>query len=143
MCGIAGFYGEGNFFLIEKMISCIKHRGPDKLSFVKFPEKKIFIGHARLSIIDISDGGQPMTDNEGRFTITYNGEIYNHKKLRKILENKFNVKFITSHSDTEVILNGYKIWGKEVLNKLDGMFSFAIFDNSSLEIFPSLSLSKL
>lgn len=135
MCGIAGFYGEGNFFLIEKMISCIKYRGPDKLNFVKFPEKKIFIGHARLSIIDIGDGGQPMSDSEGRFTITYNGEIYNHKKLRKILENKFNVKFITSHSDTEVILNGYKIWGKEVLNKLDGMFSFAIFDKKKNEFF--------
>ena len=103
----------------------MKHRGPDAMDF--YLDENLSLGHTRLSIIDLSDkGNQPMHDTENEITITYNGEIYNHLELRKILVEK-GYKF-KSHTDTEVILYSYKEWGLKCLEKLIGMFAFCIYD---------------
>ena len=107
MCGIAGFSGSGSKDDIVKMTSVLKHRGPDAEGFFIDQDNSVFLGHRRLSIIDIKDGAQPMIDQEKKLIITFNGEIYNHLELRKELEAKGHT-FITDHSDTEVLLHGYK-----------------------------------
>ena len=107
MCGICGYTKfnhsiEGN---IEEMLEEIKHRGPDFNS--KSSEKLISLAHSRLSIIDLSEkANQPFVLNNGQYSLVYNGEIYNFKKIKRKLETKFGVEFKTS-SDTEVILHGY------------------------------------
>ena len=88
-----------------------------------------------MSILDLDDSAnQPMVDNDDRYVIVFNGEIYNSQQLRNKLQ-QYGGKFITSHSDTEVILEGYKKWGKEILNKLEGQFSFVIFDKINQVLF--------
>tara|TARA_B100000035_G_C21020836_1_gene564000 strand:- start:167 stop:2005 length:1839 start_codon:yes stop_codon:yes gene_type:complete len=129
---MCGFVGQLNFnnekiqnTLIEKMLFKINHRGPDSKGF--YFEKHFGVGHCRLSIQDLSEKGkQPMISEDGRFIIAYNGEVYNFIELRKKLEKK-NYKF-KSRTDTEVILNGFIEWREEVVNKLNGMFSFIIWD---------------
>ena len=103
----------------------MKHRGPDAMDF--YLDENLSLGHTRLSIIDLSNkGNQPMPDAENEITITYNGEIYNHSELRKVLEKK-GYKF-RSNTDTEVILYSYKEWGLKCLEKFIGMFAFCIYD---------------
>ncbi|NLD98546.1 MAG: asparagine synthase (glutamine-hydrolyzing), partial [Fibrobacter sp.] len=130
MCGICGqysFYGE---LVLEerilKMMNSIVHRGPDDSGF--YVSRQIGLGFRRLSIIDLSDGHQPMSDNEKRIWVVFNGEIYNFRELRTELEKKGH-RFLTS-SDTEVIVYGYKQWGADVLNRLNGMFGLAIWDTA-------------
>jgi asparagine synthase (glutamine-hydrolysing) len=132
MCGFAGIISKNSDSLskVEKMSSMIKHRGPDsKGSYV---DESIAMSFRRLSIIDLSEmGSQPMKINE--YVITFNGEIYNYKDLRKLLEqNGFNFK---STSDTEVLLNSYIFWGKDMLTKIKGMFAFAIWDTKKKKLF--------
>jgi asparagine synthase (glutamine-hydrolysing) len=134
MCGIAGFIGRGERQDLERMIAVLAHRGPDGAGI--WIDQQIFFGHRRLSIVDLAAGAQPMTTLDGQLVITFNGEIYNHVELRKQLE-RLGHRFKTDHSDTEVLLYGYREWGPGFLEKLNGMWSFAIYDRAQGEVFLS------
>ena len=132
MCGIAGwlsFSGDAHPEVIDVMLGALDHRGPDGSGNWVAPDGSVALGHRRLSIIDLSDmANQPMWDERGRAVIVFNGEIYNHRQLRRELE-RDGVRFRTDHSDTECLLNGYLHWGIEkVLSRVIGMFSFAVYD---------------
>lgn len=132
MCGIAGFQGSGTLDDARRMIARIAYRGPDLQDARMIPPgpqtgAATALAHARLSIIDLSHGAdQPMTDAEGRFTIVFNGEIYNYKPLRDALIAKGR-SFRTA-SDTEVLLHLYAAHGEHMLPMLNGMFVFALHD---------------
>ncbi len=133
MCGILGVVKTSlNNSNIYKAFKLIQHRGPDGSGI--FENEKIILGTHRLKIQDLStNGDQPMSDASGRYIIIYNGEIYNHWEIRKILISKgYSFK---STSDTETILIGYIHYGKEIVNKLKGMFAFAIYDQEKNSIF--------
>ena len=129
MCGITGQF---NFIrrdpvdpdTIRRMTTTIVHRGPDDEGY--FVSDGVALGVRRLSIIDLAGGHQPMSDAEETVWVGFNGEIYNFKELRAELE-QCGRQFRTK-SDTEVIIHGYKQWGTEVLNRLNGMFGLAIWD---------------
>ncbi len=132
MCGISGFYSKFSKFnnVIVKMNSAISHRGPDKNGVWLDKNSGIVLGHQRLSILDLSSkGNQPMQSKSGRFVLTYNGEIYNHLKIREELKkNNTNLKWKGS-SDTETLLESIDFWGIEkTLSKIDGMFAFGVWD---------------
>lgn len=136
MCGIAGFtqfsHNFGNSETLKKMGSAISHRGPDAHGI--FLEEKVGLCHRRLSIIDLSTAGnQPMTSSGGRYTIVFNGEIYNFQSLRKEL--KAQGYSFNTHTDTEVILALYEREGTNLLNKINGMFAFAIWDKEKQSLF--------
>lgn len=134
MCGIAGIISKKtiNREAIQAMTSSMAHRGPDGSGVWFDSEQKICFGHRRLSILDLSDAGkQPMQkDNK---VITFNGEIYNYIEIRDILRG-MGCCFETA-SDTEVILKAYNQWGTDCLNYLNGMFSFAIYDERQNIVF--------
>ena len=130
MCGFVGFASVDasldNFWLSTSN-SKLTHRGPDDVGEWISEKKNVGLAHCRLSIIDLSDGGQqPFIDSNTNCILVFNGEIYNYKELRRKLISR-NVKF-RSTSDTEVLLQSYIFWGTECLAHLRGMFSFAIFD---------------
>ena len=135
MCGILGFINFKNEINKKKFaiaLNTLNERGPDSTNF--YFSKMCALGHKRLSIIDLSkNASQPMSDKSGRYTIVYNGEIYNFIQLKKELYN-FNQHWKTN-SDTEVVLYSYLKWGSECLKKFEGMFSFAIWDNKNNSIF--------
>jgi asparagine synthase (glutamine-hydrolysing) len=129
MCGIAGQFNFQRREPVERetivrMARSIAHRGPDDEGF--FIAGPVGLGFRRLSIIDLAGGHQPMSDAEETVWIIFNGEIYNYKELRAELQSK-GYQFRTN-SDTEVIIHGYKQWGTEVFNHLNGMFGLAIWD---------------
>lgn len=130
MCGIAGvinYYEKRNVSkrLLQKMVSVIEHRGPDDVGFyLKGPAG---LGIRRLSIIDIKTGHQPISNEDNSVSVVYNGEIYNYKELRQELEKKRH-KFRTN-ADTEVIVHLYEEMGSELVTRLNGMFTFALWDN--------------
>ena len=138
MCGIAGILHFDNSRIanqntLKSMIDAIDYRGPDNEGI--FIDKNVGLGHKRLSIIDISDGSQPMFSSCKNIVLVFNGAIYNYLELRLELEDKgytFNTK-----SDTEVIINSYKEWGYECQNKFNGMWSFALWDDKVKKIFIS------
>jgi len=124
MCGIIGSFSS-HFHFSKEHLNIIAHRGPDDSGY--FFEDNIMLGHRRLSIVDLSaNGHQPMHSVDGNYTIVFNGEIYNHNLIREELE-AFGIVF-KSTSDTETLLYGYATWGLEILNKLNGIFAFAIYD---------------
>ncbi len=126
MCGITGIVGNSwKRDQLANMLDSQHHRGPDNQS-VFYSENQICgLGHNRLSIIDLhEEANQPMADASGRYVMVFNGEIYNYKELRTELGGQFR-----TNSDSEVLLQAYIKWGKDCLNKLIGMFSFAIWDN--------------
>lgn len=131
MCGIVGFYGEqkDKENVIKKMADRIKHRGPDGEGY--YTDEKIALGHRRLSIIDIGGGAQPMFTEDKQVVVVFNGEIYNYLELKEELK---EYTFTTS-SDTEVLLHGYRKWGKDLPKKLRGMFAFAIWDKENETLF--------
>lgn len=131
MCGISFIFGpDAQEATIKKMVSAQTHRGPDKCNHLMLNSDLAF-GHNRLSIIDLSDeGSQPMISASGRYTITFNGEIYNYKELRTELYG-YNFK---SETDTEVLLAAWEKWGVNCLPKLIGMFAFAIWDDHDKEL---------
>ena len=138
MCGIAGIHDSKNVShckeIIHEMCRTLSHRGPDASGSCVFPEHGIGLGHTRLAIIDLSSAGnQPLVDSGGEYTITFNGEIYNYQDLRKQLVSS-GVLFKT-HTDTEVILEAYKKWGAECVERLRGMFAFCIFDQKKQLLF--------
>jgi asparagine synthase (glutamine-hydrolysing) len=129
MCGIVGQVGvdsseDKKRATLQAQLATLAHRGPDGQGVLVDP--KFGFGHARLSIIDLATGAQPMTYADGRYTITYNGEIYNYLELKKELLEK-GMSFATQ-SDTEVILAGFAAWGEDIFTKLNGMFALAIYD---------------
>ncbi len=127
MCGIAGFVGAGTSRDIRAMTDALAHRGPDDEGFYHDPATRLFLGHRRLAVIDIAGGIQPMWDEDGVLGVVFNGEIYNHRRLRRELE-ELGCLFRTDHSDTEVLIHGYKMWGTALLGRLNGMFAFAAYD---------------
>jgi len=133
MCGIAGIIGsKANKINILKMLESQKHRGPDFTDFY-IEENRLALGHNRLSIIDLSNNAnQPFTSDCGNYVIIFNGEIYNYIELKKELESRYQFK---TQSDTEVLLNAYIEWGKSSLDKLNGMFAFAIWDKKEKKLF--------
>lgn len=134
MCGIAGFIGRGNREDLERIVAGLSHRGPDDRGFWIDEANAVFLGHARLSILDLACGHQPMISSDGRRVIVFNGEVYNFAELRQELEAAGRI-FQTSHSDTEVLLEGYAHWGAALLPKLNGMWAFAIYDLDRREVF--------
>ena len=134
MCGINGIFGLSDTMrskeLIVKMNCALAHRGPDDEGV--FTDHHIALGHRRLSIIDLSSAGhQPMSISDGRYTIVYNGELYNYRSIRtQIGDHTF-----TTNTDTEVILAAFQKWGKSCLQQFNGMFSFAIWDKLKKELF--------
>jgi asparagine synthase (glutamine-hydrolysing) len=135
MCGIAGLINNFNDpnlrTTIDRMTESLAHRGPDGVGI--FIDKNVALGHRRLSIIDLASGDQPMYSADKRYTIVFNGEIYNYIELREELEKNGDVFF--TRSDTEVLLNGYIKWGTRCLDKFVGMFAFAIWDSLDRVLF--------
>ena len=135
MCGICGFIGiedeAPNKDLILQMTDCLLHRGPDDFGY--FQDNGVRLGFRRLSIIDLAGGYQPMTSPDGSLVIIFNGEIYNFQELRSELQNRGHT-FSTS-SDTEVLLRLYEQEGPQCLQKLNGMFAFAVYDRNKDELF--------
>ena len=138
MCGFVGFanFKDGitkDRTILENMNKTLSKRGPDEEGY--YIDKNVALAHKRLIVIDPEGGKQPMIEKYsfGTYVIVYNGQIYNTKELKEVLiEHNFE---ITTHSDTEILLKSYIYYGKDVVNHLNGIFAFAIFDNSKSEIF--------
>ena len=137
MCGIAGIFdfsdNDINPEIANRIGASLEHRGPD-YSEVQFIKNNVVFIHTRLAIIDLDQrSNQPFKSNDKRFTIVFNGEIYNYREIRKELE-ILGVNFRTE-GDTEVLLYGYIEFGDQILQKLRGQFAFAIFDSFENSVF--------
>ena len=130
MCGIAGFVGRGDRGDLVRMTRAIAHRGPDADGHWVDEERAVHLGHRRLAIVDLAGGGQPMWTTDGAVGVVFNGEIYNHSELREELKARGCV-FQTDHSDTEVLLHGYREWGDGFVARLNGMWAFALYDRTA------------
>src|SRR5690348_8874548 len=128
MCGIAGFIGEGagceREAVLRRMVGAIRHRGPDDTGI--YLDLHAGLAHARLSIIDIAGGAQPMHNEDRSLWIVFNGEIFNYVELRRDLDAR-GYRFRT-HSDTEVLLHAFEEWGDACVGRLNGQWAFAIWD---------------
>lgn len=139
MCGISGVFalterGKEQLSYLKNAISRLNKRGPDNQNVISLSENKVGLAHARLSIIDTSDSAnQPMQSYNGKYTIVFNGEIYNYKELKNILKQKGET-FVTN-GDTEVILKMYHHYGEECVKYFNGFFAFAIFDKDNNTLF--------
>jgi asparagine synthase (glutamine-hydrolysing) len=135
MCGICGFVGRGELADVQNMNDAMAYRGPDGQAVWQSEDKPVFFGHRRLAIIDIAGGWQPMWTEDESLGIVFNGEIYNHLQIRKELQSKGHT-FQTS-CDTEVLLYAYREWGSFFVNRLNGMWTFAIYDKKAGKLFCS------
>ncbi len=129
MCGIAGLAGLSpvNELAVGHMIDLMAHRGPDGRGTWRSPDGRVCLGHRRLAILDLSErGAQPMTSADGHLCITYNGELYNYVEIRERLKREGS-EFRTA-TDTEVVIEAYRVWGEACLQEFNGMFAFAIHD---------------
>lgn len=140
MCGICGVFsyasteGAVTEDLVASMRDTMTHRGPDGEGTYISKDRRLGLGHRRLSIVDLSPAGaQPMTNEDGTLWIAFNGEIYNHEALRRELEPKGHR--YRSRSDTETLLHGYEEWGEKLLDRLEGMFAIALWDEKKQELF--------
>ncbi len=133
MCGFVGFVGDCNDKeqVIKEMMMKILHRGPDSQD--SYVDNDIALGFARLSIIDLSNGSQPMENEDGSMVLVFNGEIYNYQDIRKDLVAAGHI--FKTETDSEVLLHGYEEYGVELLNKLRGMFAFTIWDKNKKKLF--------
>lgn len=135
MCAIAGIVGgdlDDSEIRLLRMLSSMKHRGPDYTDFKKLKDD-VLLGHNRLGIIDLhASSNQPFVSEDGRYSIVFNGEIYNYLELRSALKNEYTFK---TNSDTEVLLQAFREWGISCLDKLIGMFAFAIWDRKEELLF--------
>ena len=132
MCGLAGIFracaDASDHRAISNMCAVLRHRGPDGAGeYFDTDTAGLALGHQRLSIIDPAHGQQPMSTRDGVLTIVFNGEIYNYLELRRDLIARGQP--IESYSDTEVLLYAYREWGEACLDRLNGMFAFAIWDH--------------
>jgi asparagine synthase (glutamine-hydrolysing) len=127
MCGVAGFVGAFVPGLVERMNTAQRHRGPDGEGVFTDPDATIALGHVRLKILDLSDAAaQPMHSPSKRYVLIYNGEIYNYQELRRELEGRGAV--FRSSGDTEILLAGLEIHGAAFVERLNGIFAFALWD---------------
>ncbi|QXF11819.1 MULTISPECIES: asparagine synthase (glutamine-hydrolyzing) [Sphingopyxis] len=139
MCGFAGFLDRKGFSdgeaTLRRMADTIVHRGPDSDGYWVDAEAGIALAHRRLAIIDLSAAGrQPMASHDGRYVLSYNGEIYNHLDLRLELEEQGQVEW-RGHSDTETLLQGFRTWGvRETLVRANGMFALALWDRAERKL---------
>ena len=139
MCGFVGFLDRAGFAdgeaLLRRMADTIVHRGPDSDGYWVDGDAGIALAHRRLAIIDLSPAGhQPMASHDGRFVLSYNGEIYNHLDLRRELEEKGPVDW-RGHSDTETLLQGFSAWGVlGTLRRANGMFALALWDRADRKL---------
>ena len=137
MCGIAGkisFDSPQNYrHDVQNACDTMSYRGPDNITVNTYGQATL--GHCRLAIIDLSpQANQPFISSDQRYTMVYNGEIYNYKEVRKNLESEFGIQFRTD-SDSEVLLTGYIYYGPGILQQLRGMWAIAIWDNLNNELF--------
>jgi len=128
--------GLGTIADLRRMTTQLLHRGPDAEGLWYDANQAVYLGHRRLSILDIAGGSQPMWTSDGTLGIVFNGEIYNHLELRHTLESQGH-RFVTDHSDTEVLLYGYRAWGSDLPNKLNGMWAFVLYDRENNWLFGS------
>ncbi len=129
MCGIFGIHffdshRPVNMQMVQEATDVMHHRGPDDSGY--FVDGNTGLGHRRLSIIDLSSGHQPMSNENGEVVVVYNGEIYNYKEIREELKSKGHI--FRTDCDTEVIVHGYEEWGTDCLQKFNGMFAFVLLD---------------
>lgn len=141
MCGVVGTVdfdgglGAEERALVTAMRDTMVNRGPDGAGLWASPDGRAIFGHRRLSIIDLSDSAsQPMTTEDGRYTLVFNGEIYNHRELRVELLAEGVTTWRTGHSDTEVLLRGFERYGIDFVQRLRGMFAFAVWDAREREL---------
>ena len=134
MCGIVGFVGRGKESDIISMTERLRHRGPDGAGYHVDATLQVFLGHRRLSVLDIEGGVQPMWNEDGSVGIVFNGEFYNAPELREHLAAAGHI-FTTHHSDTEVLVHGYEEWGHQLPLRLNGMFAFAVLDKRERKLF--------
>ena len=143
MCGLTGFLlskslkSENSLYeYLTKMTNSLTHRGPDASGFWYCTDSNIFLGHRRLSIIDLSSNGeQPMHSNNNRFVMVFNGEIYNYRELKLELMKNFDIKF-KNNTDTQVLLESINAYGLDItLKKIEGMFAFALWDKTEKCLF--------
>ena len=131
MCGICGF-NFSDKTLLRNMTDCMKHRGPNARGY--FTDRYVSLGHRRLSIIDLTkSGNQPMFNEDKSIVITYNGEIFNFKEIKKDLQEKGHS--FSSNTDTEVVIHAYEEYGTDCLKYFNGFFSFALYDSKKKVIF--------
>src|SRR6478752_7528059 len=140
MCGITGFIdlwdstqanSQSRAALLDRMCTVIRHRGPDDQGTLV--TDGVALGMRRLSIIDIAGGHQPISGEDGSVTIVFNGEIYNFHEVKKELEARGHV--FKTHSDTEAIVHGFEEFGSACVDRLRGMFAFAIWDEKTKKLF--------
>ena len=135
MCGICGYVSFGDESwpkaTLPLMTRTLTHRGPDGQGW--FEGENVGLGHARLAVIDLSDAAsQPMTSSCGRYTLVFNGEIYNYRQLREELQSD---QAFTTASDTEVVLRAWQRWSHHSLSRLNGIFAIAIWDSKEKSLF--------
>src|SRR4051794_20045675 len=137
MCGIVGMFSQGaevSRALLASMRDTMTHRGPDHAGIWISPDGRVGLAQRRLAIVDLTPSGrQPMADFHGCCQIVFNGEIYNHRELRKELQ--AHGSQFASTSDTEVILEAYRIWGTDCVQHLNGMFAFCLYDQREQRLF--------
>ncbi|MEY4504007.1 MAG: Asparagine synthetase, partial [Pseudomonadota bacterium] len=133
MCGIVGFLGEHKDAksIIENMTNALIHRGPDEQGI--YSKGMAHLGHTRLSVIDLAAGAQPLENEDGTIWTVFNGEIYNYKELRAELLALGHI--FKTNTDTEVIIHGYEEYGENIVNRLRGMFAFAIWSEKENRLF--------
>jgi asparagine synthase (glutamine-hydrolysing) len=138
MCGIVGavVFDKGSFEVSEEYLRTMRDvmvlRGPDAAGLWISEDGRVGLGHRRLSIIDLSDSAsQPMSNDDGTIHLSFNGEIYNHAEIRIELDSLTDIDWKTDHSDTEVVLRAFEVWGIECLERFRGMFALAIWDGRS------------
>src|SRR5438552_2631897 len=128
MCGIAGVYGSHLPMIdgspVKKMLQAIRHRGPDQAGI--YISNRLCMGTVRLSIVGVESGQQPISSEDGRYSLCYNGEVYNYIELKEELR-ALGYVFSTA-SDTEVVLHAWRAWGVKCLARFNGAFAFAIYD---------------
>ena len=136
MCGITGFWGTPDRQLLEAMTASLFHRGPDDVGFRE--DETASLGFRRLSIIDLDHGNQPMSMDDDRLHLVYNGEVYNFRELRAELE-ALSHQFVTT-CDAEVVLHAYAEWGTDCFRRFNGMWACALLDERAAK--PKLVLSR-